>query len=291
MNIPERSDRSEAEFLSHFWTASDKKYLHFGWPYDTTKFALILEGGKLPMLDYRGRETLGRCLLDLLFCMELFAAEVLQEQTTFHAEEEHRHSEAVATYRAVRYPKLPWTSPHTIAFCERVLRTYDELQLADILEFGIEPLAVTLTGLLHARAADPLLVRMCSFILADELAHEPESSSIRKPNCEVTGELNELLRAVLDDCVDASGLPHYNIGRFVFEYAPSSIIEYLSDFDLFKDDELKSNSRERRKNLERVAADASEFLELIRTHPNPVPPIALAVEWMAAGLRSSAPLL
>lgn len=292
MTLHDPNCRSEREFQSHYWTIYGTRYLHFGWPFDAERMPIILGGKSLPPLQRQSSRAFGICVLDALFCFETFASETLKTRgdSDFHFKEERRHSEAIAAYREVRFSDEDWHAAETKVFLETLLRTRNHEQLAVFLECYIEPMAGALAALLHSRGADPLLVRMCSFIIADEFAHNDMNEHGSIDNAlPYRSDAVLLLKCIMNDCVRNSGAEAHELEPFIFEYVPLELRRLNPYFRPAIDDDEQEKSR---KLLVRVIADdATEFLQALQDEPDPMPPVALAVEWMAAGLRSASFLL
>ncbi len=269
---------------------------------------LLLPNAILPQLDTSQVTTqvneLAKRIIDVLVTLEGFAKRVatfVGGGDSFHAIEETRHELSFEMYRSSRWP----TSPSTSTRLEELLmqiEAEDQNLGHEIAESLIEGITLTLVSFLHSRAADPLLVRLCSFVIADEIAHEPDyhdnenrtlastfSFRLRELLCELVGNIadlfvNDLVWQEPQSLADLLFVSIPEAGHFSRGTIRIGVFGELVD--------------EARQFVEQVSSDSREFLKKLNQQDTngtnrrswrdvPLdPPASLAIEWFAAGLRS-----
>ena len=303
--------RTLAEFRSHFWTSTDPRYLDYTWTFDVQHSPLLLLPGTTGALGLAAPHELNKlawCLVDALLALELFAhtaAACQNGKESFHAAEEQRHASAVARYRDARWGSLPTQVP--VLWSTLSSMATNRAQLLEAAP-TLEVVALSLLGLLHSKCADPLLVRTCSFIIADEVAH----ASFQSATTLSATHISRFVEALASDCANAlerASIPA--LRALILEYAP--IVSTSTSTSEKEEggpctDVDASALGARGELLRRIGLDAAAFLNQLndqmdgvdgsRATPPAVvnrrnwrmlptnPPPTICIEWLVAGLRS-----
>lgn len=287
-----REEGSASKTHPEFWTYSEPKYLDFGWALKLPYKPTMLPGPAWPEVDQQRAQSLARFRVDLLLACESFAVHAAHPATTSvegHRAEEIRHRDTLATYREIHFKSQPWLCERTIDFLRSLVATGNPHRLHEFLARTVEPLATAILWQLHSRSADPLLVRMCSFILADEDDHRGSIDSPADAQLVRNGE--ELFGHVFADCAASTGWPMDVVSHALF--ADGVDVEYGPCADLAATSVLRHlhpMSDTTRARVKRAASEARSFLASLNVDGRVSPPAALAVEWLAAGLRSTTDL-
>ena len=321
----------KAEFDSRFWSPDDSRYLDFSWCFDLNSDHLIVLPNSVlhdiePCSLTRQINDFSLAVIDSLIALEEFARRVAiqtEGENSFHCLEEERHVSSFGEYRLSRWGSTPSRAGKLRNYLSAALTNKPEYSSL-IGDYLIEGLALSLVGFLHTRAADPLLVRMCSFIIADELAHEPHFTGLGESVQSADGLDMRVMADLVSDVVDLlhSGTVlafewgcDQELTELLLSHAPpiksqllSLGVSHLHLHPLLSSPAMDGSTREF---VQWVADDAVQFLSQLNSVDTPIrttrvastgvsqsisrrswrdvplnPPAALALEWLVAGLRS-----
>lgn len=286
--------RTPAEVGSHAWNAGISKDLDFALSFNVRSEALLVTGS-VRQLEASYRNTanaFGGATVALLAQLESFALRLCIHARSREVDpgrgqdwdaqilEEARHYGALQRYLGTRWATPPRGCDSLEEWLSDVLDEHRDTVPTEALGF-VECVARGVALMLHSQACDPLLVRLCSFILADEQFHSSMQTFNENFRAPASSAVKHLEEAMPTDDPEAREDLLRLLATFSVEW--SSV---LPADRLWSEPADQAGAMQRLRSLGSVAAgNALEYLSRLRHDADAIPPIGLAAEWLAAGLR------
>jgi|32_taG_2_1085360.scaffolds.fasta_scaffold06251_5 hypothetical protein len=292
------------EFSEHFWSPSYKKFVDYSWTFDFTK-RRVVSSSFLPdsvQNDFNALSAseqnkilsqVGQRLVTILFALETFALScyskiaIAGRDVGLELCEEARHASSLATYLDRRWKNTNVPVELANAFDQDFSDCENSEQLEKLIQF-IEAVNAGLLTALHLRAHDPLLVRICSFIIADEADHNALVD--QQPRSRVPSKFNlseELNRTLIDTLINSvrthsPSAPDADLsGSFLLEVGE----HFHSEFSTPCSDNRSKNYRDV---FIQIGSSSKKFLAEFKKSDDPMPDEQLALDWLMAGIAGTA---
>ena len=292
------NSRTQFEFASHAWSAGSSRDLDYTLSFDSERDRLIAieAASRGEIVDRQAANAFGRAAVTVLTQLEQCAVRLCIharsveanparcENWDMHLLEEARHLGALQRYQRSRWGAAEAGCKAIDTWLDQVLaqdvRSRWPVKALEIVERASRGIAL----MLHAHACDPLLVRLCSFILADEQFHQigdspAAAADVHAPEGDILDFIGDA--AAISGRADADALM-VTFAEYGAEWLSA---ETLIERGIWLLDDLPRCAERVRRLGTLAAQNALDYLASLREDTEAMPPAGLAMEWLIAGLR------